>query len=91
MIRKYSLARKPNTTAQHIVNMSVGSITKIPAMIESKRYCPEIIQQIDSVIGLLKRARSELLRAHLDSCLAHQIKIDKIGAIDELLKIYNMK
>ena len=71
--------------------MAVGSIGKIPNMVLEKRYCPEIIQQIDSVIGLLKSARTELLRGHLDSCLSERLKNDKEGAVKELLKIYNMK
>lgn len=80
-----------NTKARKIINMAVGSISKIPDMVEEKRYCPEIIQQIDSVIGLLKSARTELLRGHLDSCLSKQLKNNKEGAVKELLKIYNMK
>ncbi len=80
-----------NTKAQKVINMAVGSISKIPSMVLEKRYCPEIIQQIDSVIGLLKSARTELLRGHLDSCLSEQLKNDKEGAVKELLKIYNMK
>ncbi len=80
-----------NTKAQKVINMAVGSISKIPNMILEMRYCPEIIQQIDSVIGLLKSARTELLRGHLDSCLSERLKDDKEGAVEELLKIYNMK
>jgi len=80
-----------NTKAQKVMSMAVGSIGKIPNMVEEKRYCPEIIQQIDSVIGLLKSARTELLRGHLDSCLTKRLQNDKAGAVKELLKIYNMK
>ncbi len=83
--------REFNKKAHKAVNIAMGSIAKIPDMIAEKRYCPEIIQQIDSVIGLLKSARTELLRGHLDSCVAEQIKYDKEGAVRELLKIYNMQ
>lgn len=79
-----------NSKARKVINMAVGSISKIPDMVLEKRYCPEIIQQIDSVIGLLKSARTELLRGHLDSCLSEQLKKDKEGAVKELLKIYNL-
>jgi DNA-binding FrmR family transcriptional regulator len=80
-----------NTKARKVINMAIGSLSKIPTKVEEKHYCPEIIQQIDSVIGLLKSARVELLRGHLDSCLAERLKNDKDGAVKELLKIYNMK
>jgi len=80
-----------NMKARRVIHTAVGSIGKISDMIEKKRYCPEIIQQIDSIIGLLKSARAELLRGHLDSCLAEKLKMDKEGAVAELLKIYKMK
>jgi len=71
--------------------MAIGSIAKVPEMIDDSRYCPEVIQQIDSVIGLLRSARTELLKGHLESCLAERLKTDKEGSIKELLKIYNMR
>ena len=80
-----------NIKARKVINMAVGSISKIPNMVLEKRYCPEIIQQIDSVIGLLKSARTELLCGHLNSCLSERLKNDKGGTVKELLKIYNMK
>ena len=80
-----------NTKAQKVISMAVGSISKIPSMVKEKRYCPEIIQQIDSVIGLLKSARTELLSGHLDSCISERLKNNKKGAVKELLKIYNIK
>lgn len=82
---------EPNTKAQKVINMAIGSIRKIPEMVDDGRYCPEVIQQIDSVIGLLHSARTELLKGHLESCLVERLKTDKEGSIKELLKIYNMQ
>jgi len=82
---------EPNTKARKVINMAIGSVAKIPQMVDDSRYCPEVIQQIDSVIGLLHSARKELLKGHLESCLVEQIKSDKDGAVKELLKIYNMQ
>ncbi len=67
-----------------------GTLGKVVEMVEADRYCPEIIQQVDSVIGLLKTAKRELLAGHLDTCVAHQLIDNKKKAIDELLKIYNL-
>lgn len=82
---------EPNTKARMVINTAIGSIAKLPKMVDEKRYCPEVIQQIDSVVGLLNSARKELLRGHLDSCLDSGLKTDKEGTVKELLKIYNMK
>lgn len=69
---------------------SQGTLEKVINMIESDRYCPEVIQQIDSVIGLLNAAKRELLTGHLDTCLLPKMKEDKKKAIEELLKIFNL-
>ena len=82
---------EPNLKARKVINMAIGSVTKIPQMVDENRYCPEVIQQIDSVVGLLHSARKELLKGHLESCLAERLKTDKEGSIKELLKIYNMQ
>lgn len=67
-----------------------GTLAKVVEMVEENRYCPDIIQQVDSVIGLLKTAKRELLSGHLDTCVAHQLVTNKKKAIDELIKIYNL-
>lgn len=92
-IHKHSAQKhgEPNDKARKVINMASGSLAKIPMMVDENRYCPDIIQQIDSVIGLLHSARKELLKGHLDSCIVEQLKSDKDGAVKELLKIYNMQ
>lgn len=67
-----------------------GTLEKVVNMIDSDRYCPEVIQQIDSVLGLLKTAKRELLTGHLDTCLLPKMKENKQQAIDELIKIFNL-
>ena len=72
------------------IKQAQGTLAKVMAMIEEDRYCPEIIQQVDSVIGLLKTTKRTLLAGHLDTCVAHQMIENKQKAIEELLKIYNL-
>jgi len=72
------------------VKQSQGTLAKILAMIEGDVYCVDIIQQIDSVIGLLRSSKKELLAGHLDHCLVKKMTEDKDKTIQELLKIYNL-
>lgn len=67
-----------------------GTLTKITTMIDDDRYCPEIIQQIDAAIGLLRSARRQLLENHLNHCLEHKLHENKKQTIEELLKLYNL-
>ena len=38
-----------NNKSIKLVNMASGSLLKVSTMINEGRYCPEVIQQIDSV------------------------------------------
>lgn len=69
---------------------ALGTLNKVLEMIEQDSYCPEIIQQLDSATGLLRSTRAELLKGHLVHCLEHKLTEDKLGTVQELLKIYNL-
>jgi CsoR family transcriptional regulator, copper-sensing transcriptional repressor len=76
--------------ALKLAKQARGTLETVVSMIESDTYCPEIIQQADSVIGLLKSVKRELLAGHLDTCVMHQMLENKPDAIRELVKIYNL-
>ncbi len=76
--------------ALKLAKQARGTLATVITMIEQDTYCPEIIQQTDSVIGLLKSVKRELLAGHLDTCVMHNMLEDKPGAIHELMKIYNL-
>lgn len=76
--------------AMKLAKQARGTLEKVILMIEEDKYCPEIIQQTDSVVGLLKTVKKELLAGHLDTCTLDNLKEDKKGTIEELLKIYNL-
>lgn len=67
-----------------------GTLNKVIEMMETDEYCPNIIQQVDSVCGFLKSVKRELLAGHLDSCAMKKMLENKDQAIKELLKIYNL-
>lgn len=67
-----------------------GTLETVIAMIEDNAYCPEIIQQTGSVIGLLRSVERELLAGHLDTCVMTRMREDKGAAIRELMKIYRL-
>lgn len=73
------------------VKKAIGTVSKIQTMIDEDRYCPEIVQQIDAAIGLLNSAKKTLVRGHLNHCLIDNIKKDESNAVDELIKIFDLK
>ena len=76
--------------AQKLGRQAAGILTKVQKLIEEDAYCPDVIQQVDAVIGLLNRAKRELLSGHLDHCLEHKLKENKEKTIQELLKLYQL-
>lgn len=76
--------------ASKMLKQSKGTLEKVFEMIEHDAYCPNIIQQVDSVLGLIDRARLELLRGHLENCLQEKLKENKNKTIDELIKLYKL-
>jgi len=73
------------------IKKSQGTINRILQMIDEDKYCPEIIQQIDAAIGLLQSSKKTLLLGHLDHCLEDKLKEDRTIAINELIRIFDLK
>lgn len=69
---------------------AVGTLQKVLEMIEDDKYCPEIIQQVDAAIGLLRSTKKNLLLGHLNHCLVKKLQENKKQTIDELMKIFNL-
>jgi DNA-binding FrmR family transcriptional regulator len=72
------------------VKKAQGTINKVLGMIVGEKYCPDIIQQIDAVMGLLTSSKKTLLKRHLNHCLENNTKENKLKAIEELVKILDL-
>ncbi|MEO6728571.1 MAG: metal-sensitive transcriptional regulator [Candidatus Dojkabacteria bacterium] len=73
------------------VKKAHGTLNKILLMITEDKYCPDIIQQVDAAIGLLKSSKKTLLIGHLDHCVEHNMHEDKPKTIDELIRIFDLQ
>lgn len=59
-----------------------GQVRGIGKMIEEKRYCVDIITQIHSIIGALRRVEDEVFKKHVDGCVVNALK-DKSQSVKE--------
>lgn len=70
----------------------LGNVIK---MVESKRYCIDILQQNLAVIGLLKSANEKLFKGHLNSCFISAMRGTnekrKKQMIEEIIRINKLK
>lgn len=60
-----------------------GQVRGLQKMIEDDRYCVDILVQVKAVTAALKRVEGELLKDHVDHCLAAAIASDDITDREE--------
>jgi DNA-binding FrmR family transcriptional regulator len=68
-----------------------GQVRGIGQMIEADRYCIDVMTQLQAVKAALKRVEDEILKDHINHCVAHAIQSGSEQAraekIDELLDV----
>lgn len=69
-------------------------ISKIIEMIESDKYCIDVMQQNLAVLGLLRSVHQTLMENHLNSCFKQAVtsrdKIKQKRMAEEILKVTNL-
>ena len=51
-----------------------GQVRGLARMVESDRYCIDVVTQLAAVRGALRRVEEEVLRDHVAHCVDHAIK-----------------
>ena len=68
-----------------------GQIRGIQKMIEEKRYCVDILTQLNSIVGAIKGVEENILERHLKGCVHQSFtkgnKQDKSTKIDEVIDV----
>ena len=71
-----------------------GQINLVNKMIEDKRYCVDIAQQINAAIGILKQTNNLILESHLNTCAVNKLNSKKPGEregfVRELIQTFNV-
>ncbi len=71
------------------INRAIGQLEGIKKMIEDRRYCPDIIIQLKAVQSAIRRVESNILKTHLENCVASSLTgndaKEKIEEIKNLL------
>jgi DNA-binding FrmR family transcriptional regulator len=68
-----------------------GQVRGLGRMVESDRYCIDVVTQISAVRAALRRAEEEILRDHVAHCVEHAIasgdKLDQRKKITEIMDV----
>lgn len=71
------------------LNKIAGQINGVIKMIEDKRYCIDILQQLSAVKSAINSLQANLLETHLTNCVKEAFKLKKNSEIEE--KINELK
>jgi len=68
-----------------------GQIRGVQRMIEEKRYCIDILTQLSSVAGAIRRVEESILNRHLRGCVSSSFnkgnKTDRDKKIEEVIDV----
>ena len=66
-----------------------GQVRGLQRMIEEDQYCVDVLTQVVSVRGALKKVALKVLQEHINGCVQSSLQNDDEEIIDELLNVVN--
>lgn len=82
--RKKVRENEERTELIHRLNRIEGQVRGIKNMVESDRYCVDILTQVLAVQSALNAFNKLLLKNHIATCVAEDIRNEREGAVEEL-------
>lgn len=73
------------TSALNRLKTVRGHMDAVIAMVESERYCPEIMKQVSALQASLEKVNRILLQNHLETCVLHAVEEGRTEQIVEEL------
>jgi len=77
------------------LNRIEGQVRGIKKMIEEKRYCVDILNQVKAAKVALHKVEQGILKTHIQSCFKNAVtskdRLEIQGKIDEVLELLNKR
>lgn len=74
------------------LNRIAGQVRGLAGMVEDDRYCIDILTQLSAVRAALRKVEDEILRDHVNHCVAGAIKSgnknEQRKKVEELMKVF---
>src|SRR5450432_1238200 len=67
----------------------IGHLNAVHRMVDQKRYCIDVLNQLKAVQAALDKTSEELLRQHLETCVVDAVKSgDSAKVVEELIQVF---
>ena len=70
------------------VNKIIGQLNGIKKMVESNRYCEDVLIQLSAIDKSVKSLANVILNQHLHKCIIDSIKQGDESVVEELSEIF---
>lgn len=68
---------------------AIGHLNHVYRMVDEKRYCIDVLNQLKAVQAALDKASEAILRQHLETCVVEAVqKQDSERVIEELMQVF---
>lgn len=68
---------------------AIGHLNAVHRMVDEKKYCIDVLNQLKAVQSALHRTSEEILRQHLETCVVDAVqKQDSKRVIEELMQVF---
>ncbi len=72
---------------QKRLNRVIGQLNGIKSMVESNRYCGDVLIQLAASEAAVHRVSEIILQDHMETCVVEQIREGNVEVVDEAMKL----
>ena len=69
-------------------NRVIGQLNGIKNMVDSDRYCGDVLTQLAAVESAVKAISREVMRDHLETCVVEQVQEGNVEVVDEVMDLF---
>lgn len=70
------------------INRAIGQLNGIRNMVDSDRYCGDVLTQLAAVESAVKAISREVMRDHLETCVVEKIQDGDVEVVDEVMDLF---
>lgn len=90
MVSSMENAQSKKSTLSRLSRIE-GQVRGVSRMIDEDRYCIDVLTQIRAIQAALNKVEQEILREHLNHCVAHAFhsgdEDEKLRMVDEIIEV----
>ncbi len=70
------------------IKRAIGQLKGFKNMVDSDRYCGDVLTQLAAVESAVKAISREVMRDHLETCVVEQVQEGNVEVVDEVMDLF---